>query len=692
MIFEHFDPVGVDQKDQAVLTMMNKFMDQYYALNQAAWTESNIDTLYEAGVQHDIDNLYGNLPADSNFRKFSFNHIRPIINVITGHQRRTRKSLIVVPRENGDQETADQYSKVMSWVVDQDDMLESVSDAFHGSLISGINLLQLWTDYRRDPVNGDLKLSVCPYNSFMIDPFFTKKDLSDCNGIWKRSYLSKTEAISLFPDKAEQIATMMNTSQATGMDGKFPFMPQSMNPLTAQSETVTYDEFYYRDYRDQKMILDNETGEVVEWTYDNEEGLERFLYQYPQLQVISQVVPTIKLAVVVQNQVLYHGPNPSGDDYPFVPVLAYYTPQIMDYSARVQGVVRGLRSAQFLYNHRMIIMLKILESQVASGWIFKADSLVDPNSVFTYGEGRGIALKKGAQMSDIQQIQPAQIPPSMIQMSEILSTEIKETSGVNSELLGSAIDDKAGVLSMLRQGAGLTSLQLLYDNLDVAFKLLGKKILKSVENYWTPGKIQRIIDEQPSPQFYKKSFGTYDAVVEEGFNTATQKQMQFAQLVQLKELGVAISAADLLEAATIQNKTDIIKNAEAQEQAAAQAAQIQNEEVQSRIQLAQARSIADRGLGLERVSRIEENKSLAQERIAEAHKDEEAGLLNLVKALKELDTIDLNNLEKLLTLQGLREASYDEPQQQQPMQEMGQQPQMQPMQQQQPGSLQQGLQ
>jgi hypothetical protein len=61
--------------------------------------------------------------------------------------------------------------------------------------------------------------------------------------------------------------------------------------------------------------------------------------------------------------------------------------------------------------------------------------------------------------------------------------------------------------------------------------------------------------------------------------------------------------------------------------------------------------MADQGLGMERVSRIEENQALATERRAEARKDDDIALLNMVKALKELDTIDIDHLHKLFALQ-----------------------------------------
>jgi hypothetical protein len=78
--------------------------------------------------------------------------------------------------------------------------------------------------------------------------------------------------------------------------------------------------------------------------------------------------------------------------------------------------------------------------------------------------------------------------------------------------------------------------------------------------------------------------------------------------------------------------------------------QVQMEEIQSRTELAKARATADQGLGMERMSRIAENQALAEERKHESMKDDEIALLNLVKALKEIDTMDLSHIEKLIQL------------------------------------------
>lgn len=657
MLFPELGPEFYQENDTGILKRMSSFYSEAITINQSFWEEADIDTRFEAGDQALWNDIYGLLTPNRR-KQFNFNRIRRVVNMIGGHQRRNRKSTIVTPVENADAETADQFTKIMMWVNQQEGVLETISESFHGALVTGMNLLQVWSDFRNDPISGNIKVDNCSYNSFLIDPFFRKADLSDCNSLWKRSYVAKNVAMSLLPGREDEIKSMSGNDQR---DGKFNHMPESYNAGTRG--LLAYDEFYYRDTRSQRILVDVQTGESQEWR-GKEENLKDFLGFYPQITIIDSEIPTVRLAVVLGGRVMYDGPNPLGTDrYPFVPVFGYYNPQIPDYNLRLQGVVRGLRDPQYLYNRRKVIELDIFESQINSGFKYKEDALVNPRDVFLSGQGRGLALKQDALMSDVEQIMPPQIPPSMIQLSEILAKEIQEISGVNEELLGSANDDKAGVLAMLRQGAGLTTLQILFDQLDRSQKLLGSLVLDVVQLNFTPGKVKRITEEEPSPQFYNKAFGKYDAAIEEGMNTTTQRQMQFAQLLHLKEAGIPVPDDVIINASTIQNKKELVESIESAKQQQQQQEQIQVqaalEEQKARVELAKARAVADEGLGVERLSRVEENRAFAVERMAEAKKDRTQSVLNIVKAIKELDDIELAQIEKMMrmssTLKGAEE-------------------------------------
>ena len=634
--------------DKTLKQRMEDTYAQSITINQSFWSEADIDARFKAGDQTLWNDIYGNLPA---FRRrvFNFNRIRRVCNMITGYQRRNRKSTTIIPVENSDEMTANQFSKVILWAMEKDNTLETISEAFDGAVTTGMNLLSVWMDYRSDPINGDIRVDNVSYNGYLIDPFFKKHDLSDCNFIWTRKWLTKTQIKALLPDKKDEI----NKLSANGnRDGKFQFMPESYN--YGMEDLLTYDEYWYRDYRTQKLVVDIKTGETLEWE-GSEDDLKRFLDTYPELTYVENEIQTVKLGILVQGEVMYHGQNPMGTDvYPFVPVLGYYEPQIPYFPWRIQGVVRGLRDSQYLYNRRKVIELDILESQINSGWKYKENALVDPDDVFLQGQGRGLALKEEANMNDVERIQPPAVPQSMIELSKILGDEIQQISGVNEELLGSAEDDKAGILSMLRQGAGLTTLQVLFDQLDSSQKQLGRIFMDLVQKNFSPGKIQRIIGEKPAPQFYNQAFGKFDAVAEEGLNTSTQRQMQFKQLLALKELGIPVPTDLLVRSSTLQNKNELVEAIGKQEQQASQAQQMQMQvamqEQQAKIKDLEARAEANAGLGLERASRVQENRALAIERLAESEKDRELGTLHKVKAMKELESMDLGNLKELIAL------------------------------------------
>jgi len=634
--------------DTNILKLMDYTYSKYITINQSFWSEADIDSRFLAGDQTVWNDIYGNLPA---FRKrnFSFNRIRRIINMIGGYQRQHRKSTVCTPIEGSAQQTADQFTKLLYHNNQTAHVLDILSESFHGAITTGMNLLSVWMDYRNDPVNGDIKIENNSYNAYLIDPFFKDMSLSDCNSIWTRKYISRDQAKSLLPGRESDLINMRGWGNR---DGKFQFQPEAYN--YGMQDLLIYDEFWYLSSRKQKMLCDVQSGETMEWR-GKDEDLNEFLGMYRNIVALDQEIPTVKLAIVVQGKVMYHGPNPLGiDKYPFVPVWAYYEPQIPYFPLRVQGVTRGLRDAQYLYNRRRVIELDLLESQINSGIKYKENALVNPKDAFLQGQGRGLALKASAQMTDVETIQPPQVPPSMIQLSELLGQEISQISGVNEELLGSADDDKAGILSMLRQGAGLVTLQVLFDNLDRAQKMLGDLQISLMQANFTPGKVRRIIKEEPTPEFYNRAFGKYDAVVEEGLNTSTQRQMQFAQLLNMRELGVPVPTEILIKTSTLTNKNELLEAIGQQEQQQQQIAQknaeAQIELLKAQIQDLQARATANQGLGVERVSRVQENQALAIERRAEAQHQRDLGTLERIKAAKELTDIDLGQLQKLIDI------------------------------------------
>lgn len=646
----YIDGSDIDAKN--IKQMMDHYYTSSYPANAAYWQQGAIDKRFKVGDQTLWSMIYGDNQYFQS-RRFFFNLIRRHINMICGYQRKNRKSTITVPVQGDTDPLADDYNKVLKWSEERDGLQEYLSQSFEGACDTGMSLLHLYPDYTLDPISGDLFTDQVSYNNFLIDPYFRKQDLTDCSFIWRRRWVNKNAAKALLPGHAKEIDKMRPSG---AKDGRFPLQAELINLNT--NGLFCYDEFHYRSTREATIVLDPKTGEAVEWEEDEEDEddmMERTLAQQPWLVVKKTQVPTVKLAICLGSHVLYNGENQLKiDAYPFVPTLCYHEPDIQSYAWRCQGIVRNLRDAQYLYNRRKVIELDILESQINSGWIYPIDVVTDPKAFRQSGQGFLIPLKSGHLPNEIQRIDPPGIPQSMMELSRSLSEDITKISGVNEELLGAATDDKSGILSMLRQGAGLTTLQTIFDKLDYTQRLYGKIRLQAIRKNFSKGKIRNILGHEADPRFFTSNSLKYSIAVEEGNYSTSQRQMELQQLLHFRELGIPISDKSILRAAFITNKQQVIEDMEesSKQQMQAQQAQTQQQQQldQAKImgQFAKARSDLAREKEL-MASAQEKNAKIVQIEAESEHKRAQADL-DLVKMMIELEDMDLANFRNALEL------------------------------------------
>src|ERR1700687_3236963 len=327
---------------------LDDFWKNSQALFQQWWYEADLDTKMATG-QQDYWNTFYNINY-RNQKILMFNKILRIINMVGGYQRDNRLATIVSPSDNDmdSGETADQLTKILSWIMRQDQTYEKISDVFDGSNICGLNLLHIWMDYREDPENGCIRTDRIPFNAFLMDPYWTKADLSDCGRIWTRKYVTKRELASLMPDIESDLPALGKGYAAK--DGKFQFLAQ--NWYFYEQEMYAYDEYWVKDYREKEKVLDQSTGEVTDWLGNREQF--RLLKQFnPNVTLIKASVPTIKLHVLVNNHLVYEEQRPWGlDRLPFAASCCYHFPEVQNYAYRYQGIVRNTRDSQVELNRR----------------------------------------------------------------------------------------------------------------------------------------------------------------------------------------------------------------------------------------------------------------------------------------------------------------------------------------------------
>lgn len=623
--------------------------DGRYQQNLSAWQlyywEQIIDRKVYLGDQRYL-NLYSGLSYDH--QKFVFNASMPVVNMVCGRQRQHRKGTQLIPVHGSSSRTASQGTKVLQSAYSNDDTYNKFSAAFkEGAGITGLALLHSWIDYRRDPICGDLRTEVFSADMVMMDAFWREMDLSDCQFIRTRKYLHKQQVKQMMPGREHDI-DMLN-DQAY-FDTKFTFMPQQYN--IRRKDFLAYDEYWYLAERMGTFVVDPTTYESTEVNLTKEE-MQRIKHQYPNVVIVHEKVPTVHLAIIVNNTCFYDGPNPLGIDmYPFTPFVGYHDLANNNYAFRYQGVIRNIRDSQYLLNYRTQLEMDLLAAQF-SGVDVEEDALIDDQDAFKVGPGKVRFFKKG-RLGAVNDKPGANINPANFAVTERLKNNIQADAGVTPELLGQAEDSDVGITEQLRQGAALTTLQELFDNMDLSQRNAGRLHWAIIQKNYTLGKITKMIQEVPTNEFRDKSFQKYDAVVANAPLTDTTRQLAFRQRYFMWKDGFPIPPDQVMQDLDIQDKDKLMESIQQQQQAQQQQeqqmAQLQMQNQQIVNESLQSKSMSDRALAGEREqkARLEQVEVLTKYNESEHMKS--LAVLDRVKAAKEVESMGVSDFVQIFNL------------------------------------------
>jgi hypothetical protein len=636
---------------------IRQYLDNLYSkfqpIEQSRWNQSNIDTLFYAGSQTFI-NRYFNLTPSANNNNFYFNLLQQPVNMVTGYQRQHRKQLNFIPGEGADPQTTDQYTKLMTHVCNVEGIHEQFSRACEQAAITGLVLLQPYLDYTgNDPAQGQLKVKLWEYNSFLCDPYARNYDFSDAQFIWTQEYISKKEAEARFPDKYNVVAPMSGTPQRYG---SFYFLPENYN--MARNDLMVLSYVWYKWKRKRKKLYSRSRNQFFDVAANGEE-MDQILYNIPDMELVEVEVPTWKLAVVLNDQLMFQGENPLGfDDCPFIPVFWNYEPHNNYYDLRVRGLVRTMRDSNYLLNRRIILNHDISEATINAGWKRKVGAVANEDNLKKSGQGWDVLINDGYELTDVEKIMPSAVPESDMALADQLQSLIFSTSGVNLETWSAQDMSQASSLTvMLKQAANLMVLQKYFDQWDLSLKTLGERMLQIVQNNWNAPKVGLIIGEEPSPFFYSKIFSTYQTIVEEGLLTANQKQQEFKQLLELNELLGGIIPPDYIASkSTLQGKQELMQMlAQQKEQQAAAQAELQNIQhavEEAKLQELYSKSANNMASAKERYGRYEADLGLKDERESELTKNRALAVKAKMEALEKMvdATAKLGAVETMMNM------------------------------------------
>lgn len=641
---------------------LDNLYSKFQPLEQSRWNQSNIDTLFYAGSQTFV-NKYFNFSPTTSYQQYYFNLIQQPVNMITGYERQHRKSFSYVPTEGADPLTTDQYTKLITHVANAGSIHEQKSKAKELASISGMVLAQPYLDFTGDDqAQGEIKLKIWEYNSFLVDPYFRNPDMSDAQFVWCQEYISKKEAESRFPDKTNAVTPMAGTPQRYG---SFYFLPENYN--MARNDLMVLSYVWYKWKRNKKRLYSRKRNQFFDFAGGNGQ-LEQILYNIPDMEEVNVEVPCWKLAVVLNDQLMYQGDNPLGfDGCPFVPYYWNYEPHQTYPDLRVRSLVRTMRDPQFLFNYKVITNNDIAAATINAGWKRKIGAVANEDNLKKSGQGWDVIINDGYEMSDVEKIIPSAVPESDLALAQQMADLIYNTSGINLENWSGQNDKQISALTaMIKQAANLMVFQKYFDQWDFADKLVGDRLLQIGLNNWNAEKVALYIGEEPSPYFYSKIFSKYQVLVEESDLTPTQQNLQAQQMMEMNErFGREVFPPSMIiPKLNITGKAEAIQFLQQQEQQAAAAQQeaqtIQHAVEDAKLKELYSRATANLASAKERYGRFESNIGLLEERMAEVSKNRALSTKAKMEALeKMIDVIaKYGEIETALKMSDIESLDY----------------------------------
>jgi len=617
---------------------LDNLYSKFQPIEQSRWNQSNIDTLFYAGSQSFV-NRYFNFSPTSSYQQYYFNLIQQPVNMVTGYERQHRKNFTYIATEGADPRTTDQYTKLMTHVTNAGAIHEQKSKAKELSAVSGMVLMQPYLDFSGDDqAQGTLKTKIWEYNAFLVDPYFRSPDMSDAQFVWCQEYISKKEAEDRFPDKLENIAPMAGSPQRYG---SFYFLPENYN--MARNDLMVLSYVWYKWKRKKKRLYSRSRNQFFDFA-GGDGQLEKILYSIDDMEEVTVDVPTWKLAVVLNDQLMYQGDNPLGfDDCPFIPYYWNYEPHINYYDLRVRSLVRTMRDPQFLANHKIIQNNDIAAATINVGWKRKVGAVANEDNLKKSGQGWDVIINEGYELTDCEKIIPSAVPESDLALAQQMIDLIYATSGINLENWSGQQDKQTSSLTvLLKQAANLMVFQKYFDQWDFSDKLLGDRLLKVVLNNWNAEKVSLYIGEEPSPHFYSKVFAKYQTIVEESDLTPTQQNLQAQQMLDINQTfgREVFPPSMIIPKLNITGKGEIIPFLQQQEQQmqAAQSEEMNIKHAFEEVKLKElmSRATANIATAKERYGRFESNIGLLEERISEVSKNRALATKSKMEAIEKM--------------------------------------------------------
>lgn len=484
-----------------------------------------------------------------------FNRTAVIIGSVAGSEINNRTEVRFIPREIGDVKPNEVLTAGGEWFRDQSDAEDADSEAFQSLLVCGLGVTDTGLDWEADP-EGEPSVEMVDPMAFGWDCYAHKKGLRDSRYFYEIVSKPKEEAIERFSGReAADIDTDWLPSQGDS----------TKNINHADDEYAHDDSDEAEDKPVVRVVRIQWRERVKQVEFINPQTGEKDLMPAEKFAAISKRVPlnmphreftkwVWHQAFLGKSEILERNqPDPDG------PTFNVMTGHWDRKDKRFYGLLRSMKDPQKFANKWLSQTLHIINSNSKGGVMVEEGAVVDHDQFEeSWAAADGVTWMKNGSIAQgkLAEKPKADMPVALMSLTEFAISAIRDTSGVNLELLGMRDANQPGVLEYQRRQSAMTTMARFFDSLRYYRKQQGHTILNMLRNHIAPtGRLVRLVkDDQTQyvPMAMADDTEKYDVIVDDSPSAPNEKEKAWsvieAMMPLLQNAGLGLEDwADILE-------------------------------------------------------------------------------------------------------------------------------------------------
>lgn len=469
-----------------------------------------------------------------------FNRVLSVIKAVAGHEINNRHELRFYPRGVEDTAANDVLNSASQWMSDNCDAEDEESDAFEDTTICGMGWTEHLVAYDMDAEGEYQEIRTDPME-MAWDASAKRKNLVDARRIHRiRKDVDIDEARRMFPDADDlELDARWVVGESDGAD-PVPVEerrkhesgtsngPERRKVTLVDSQWWVEENYYIVVSDGRKMEMDAAKFSTFK------SRAKEIGFPFDFVKMPRRVYYRAFLGAV---GILRKMKSPAGMSFTYTCITGE-----RDRNAGTWfGLMSVMKDPQKFANKWLTNTLHILNVNAKGGIMAEADAFADQRQAEnSWANPQDITWVEDGAISGpnpkIREKPTAQFPAGFFQLMQFAMGSIRETTGVNMELLGMVDRNQPGILESQRKQAAVTILATLFNNLRRFRKQVGRIRLHYIQNNLSDGRLIRVVGPMGAkavPLIKDKTLGRYDVVIDESAAGINQKAETWAMITSI---------------------------------------------------------------------------------------------------------------------------------------------------------------